>query len=38
LVRRISPEALKALFLEVLGSLPRLLEEEGYVLALWDKT
>jgi SAM-dependent methyltransferase len=38
LARRISPEALKALFLEVLGSLPRLLEEEGYVLALWDKT
>jgi hypothetical protein len=27
----------KALFLEALGSPPRLLLEEGYVLALWDK-
>lgn len=38
LVRRISPEALNALFLEALGSPPRFLLEEGYVLALWDKT
>jgi hypothetical protein len=29
---------LNALFLEALGSPLRLLEEEGYVLALWDKT
>ena len=37
LARRFSPESLKALFLEALGSPPRLLLEEGYVLALWDK-
>jgi len=37
LARRFSPESLEALFLEALGSPPRLLLEEGYVLALWDK-
>ncbi|GGN01365.1 hypothetical protein GCM10007092_14280 [Thermus composti] len=37
IVRRLSPEALEALFREALGSPPRLLLERDYVLALWDK-
>ncbi len=37
LARRLSLEALEALFREALGSPPRFRVEEGYVLALWDK-
>ncbi len=36
LERRLSPEALKSLFQEALGSPPRLRVEEGYTLAVWD--
>ena len=35
--RRFSLEALEGLFREALGSPPRFLVAEGYVLALWDK-
>lgn len=37
LARRLSPEALRALFQEALGSPPRLHLEAGYTLALWEK-
>ncbi|BDG16716.1 class I SAM-dependent methyltransferase [Thermus brockianus] len=37
LARRLSPETLKALFQEALGSPPHLHLEEAYTLALWEK-
>lgn len=37
LERRLSPEALEALFREALGSPPRFLVERDYVLALWER-
>ncbi|TBH20220.1 class I SAM-dependent methyltransferase [Thermus thermamylovorans] len=37
LERRFTPEALAALFQQALGSPPRLWQEAGYLLALWER-
>lgn len=37
LERRFSPETLQSLFQKTLGNPPRLTQEKGYTLALWEK-